>query len=173
MVRLKIEKKLRNYFLKIIKNNKNIKLIIVGDGPELNNLKELTKKLKVDQNVIFTGKVKYELIPTYYHLFDIVTSFSTTETQGLTIIEALACSKPVLCIDDESFRQMITNEKNGYLFKDGNEYIKKVEKIIKDKNLYKILSSNALKSVDKYSKETFGKNVLKVYEKTLKKDSSN
>ena len=165
--------KLIKYTQKIIKDNKNIKLIIVGDGPELNNLKELTKKLKVDQNVIFTGKVKYELIPTYYHLFDIVTSFSTTETQGLTIIEALACSKPVLCIDDESFRQMITNEKNGYLFKDGNEYIKKVEKIIKDKNLYKILSSNALKSVDKYSKETFGKNVLKVYEKTLKKDSSN
>ena len=158
---------------KLIKDNKNIKLIIVGDGPELNKLKELTKSLKIDKNVIFTGKVKYELMGAYYHLFDIVTSFSTTETQGLTIIEALACSKPVLCINDESFRQMITNKYNGYLFKDGNDYIARIKEIIKNKKQYQELTKNALKSVEKYSKETFGKNVLKVYKETLKKDSSN
>lgn len=158
---------------KLIKDNKNIKLIIVGDGPELNNLKELTKSLKIDKNVIFTGKVKYELMGAYYHLFDVVTSFSTTETQGLTIIEALACSKPVLCINDESFRQMITNKYNGYLFKDGNDYIARIKEIIKNKKQYQELTKNALKSVEKYSKETFGKNVLKVYKETLKKDSSN
>lgn len=158
---------------KLIKDNKNIKLIIVGDGPELNKLKELTKSLKIDKNVIFTGKVKYEVMGAYYHLFDVVTSFSTTETQGLTIIEALACSKPVLCINDESFRQMITNKYNGYLFKDGNDYIARIKEIIKNKKQYQELTKNALKSVEKYSKETFGKNVLKVYKETLKKDSSN
>lgn len=152
----------------LIKENKKIKIIIVGDGPELEHLKELSKNLKIDKNVIFTGKVKYDLIPSFYNLFDIVVSFSTTETQGLTIIEALASGKPVLCINDESFQKMITSSYNGYLFKDRKEYQKLVKKIMESSTLYHYLSNNAYQSVKEYSKETFGKRVLEVYKKAIR-----
>ncbi len=164
--RIAIEKsfdKLIKHTKELIKENKHIKLMIIGDGPETNNLKELTKELKIEANVIFTGKVNYDLMPIYYNLFNILVSFSTTETQGLTIIEALASSKPVLCINDESFKQMITNNYNGYLFKDGKEYSKLVKRLINNKELYNKLSKNALLSTAKYSKETFGQNVLNIY----------
>lgn len=151
----------------LIDKNQKIKLIIVGDGPEIENLKKLAKEFKINKNVIFTGKVKYDLMPAYYNLFDILVSFSTTETQGLTIIEGLAAKKPVLCINDESFKEMIQNGYNGYLFKDGKEYIKLVTNILENNTLYKNLSNNALLSVEKYSKESFGKKVLEVYKKAL------
>lgn len=141
--------------------------MIVGDGPEIENLKKLSKDLKVNKNIIFTGKVKYELMPAYYNLFHVLVSFSTTETQGLTIIEGLAAKKPVLCINDKSFQKMIKNGYNGYLFKDGNEYIKQITELKENHSLYKKISENALLSVQEYSKENFGKKVLEVYKKAL------
>lgn len=152
---------------KLIEKNKKIKLMIVRDGPEIENLKKLSKDLKVNKNIIFTGKVKYELMPAYYNLFHVLVSFSTTETQGLTIIEGLAAKKPVLCINDKSFQKMIKNGYNGYLFKDGNEYIKQITELKENHSLYKKISENALLSVQEYSKENFGKKVLEVYKKAL------
>lgn len=152
----------------IIKENKNIKLILVGDGPELENLKKLAKELKIEKNMIFTGKVTYDLMPIHYNLFNINVSFSTTETQGLTIIEALAAGKPVLCINDDSFKKMIINGYNGYLFKDEKEYHLLVKKLIDNPKLYQTLSHNAIESTKEYSKETFGKKVLEVYKRAIR-----
>lgn len=169
--RIAIEKsfdELIKYTKELIKKNKKVKLIMVGNGPEIENLKKLCKDLKIDKNVIFTGKVKYDSIPAYYNLFKILVSFSKTETQGLTIIEALAASTPVLCINDDSFKKMITHGMNGYLFKDGKEYISLVEKLINNPKLYNELANNTLLSIEEYSKETFAKKVLEVYKKAIK-----
>ena len=104
----------------MVKVNNNIKVMLVGGGPDLENLQKLTKELKLDNFVIFTDKVDYSLVPIYFNTFDVVVSFSTTETQGLTIIEGLAASKPTICTDDESFKAMIEHNYNGYLFKNDN-----------------------------------------------------
>ena len=157
---LKVFKKLTTY-------DENVKLMLVGDGPELANLKKLAKELDVSNRVIFTGKVKYELMPLYYHLFDIMTSFSITETQGLKIIEGLASSKPIICIDDESFRQMVENHYNGLLFTNEEEFIKYVLELIHNKDKYKTMCLNAKNSIYKYSKEVFASEVLKVYYKAI------
>lgn len=151
-----------------------IKLMIIGDGPELENLKKLAQELKIEENVIFTGKVNYDLIPAFYHLFNIMVSFSKTETQGLTIIEGLAASLPVICIKDEAFESMVTNNYNGYLFKDAKEFIKLTKKLIDNPNIYKTMCLNAKNSIYKYSKEVFASDILKVYFNAIdsKKDSN-
>ena len=151
----------------LVKINNNIKFMLVGDGPEADELKELTKKLGLTDNVIFTGLVEYELVPAYYHLFDVMTSFSKTETQGLTIIEGLAASLPVVCIDDESFRQMVEHKYNGYLFKTDDEFQKYILELINNKEHYKTMSMNARNSIYIYSKEVFAANVLKIYHKAI------
>jgi len=153
----------------LVKMNDNFKLIIVGDGPDIENLKKMAKDLKIDKNVIFTGKVKYDLIPAYYNLFDIMTSFSTTETQGLTIIEALAASVPVICVDDDSFKEMIQNKYNGFLFSDEEEFIKLVLELKSNNELYNLMTVNARNSIYRYSKEVFASDILKVYFKAVEK----
>lgn len=152
----------------MVKVNNNIKVMLVGGGPELENLQKLTKELKLDNFVIFTDKVDYSLVPIYFNIFDVVVSFSTTETQGLTIIEGLAASKPTICTDDESFKAMIEHNYNGYLFKNDNEFKHYIFKLMNDGKLYKEMSINARNSTYKYSKEVFASDILKVYHKAIK-----
>ena len=153
----------------MIKVNTNIKVMLVGGGPDLDNLKELTKKLHLEDYVIFTDKVNYDLVPAYFNAFNVIVSFSKTETQGLTIIEGLAASKPTICIEDDSFKAMIEPNYNGYLFKNDNEFKDYIFKLMNDKKLYKDMSTNARNSTYKYSKEVFASEVLKVYHKAIEK----
>lgn len=153
----------------MIKVNTNIKVLLVGGGPDLDNLKELTKKLNLENYVIFTDKIHYDLVPTYFNIFNVVVSFSKTETQGLTIIEGLAASKPTLCIEDDSFRSMIEPNYNGYLFKNDTEFKDYIFKLMNDQKLYKDMATNARNSTYKYSKEVFAADILKVYHKAIEK----
>ena len=156
----------------LVKMNNKIKFLLIGDGPQTDELKELATKLKVDKNVIFTGLVDYDLMPAFYQVFDVMVSFSKTETQGLTIIEALAATKPVVCIDDISFRSMVQNKYNGFIFKNNEEYKKAILDLVYDKQLYKTMSMNAKNSTYSYSKEVFASNILKVYHEAIDKKKS-
>lgn len=158
---------------KLIGMNEKFKLMIVGDGPELQELKDLVNKLKIEDNVIFTGRIEYDLIPTFYNLFDIMTSFSTTETQGLTIIEGLSASLPIVCINDKSFREMVQDQYNGFLFEDEHEFIDRVLDLRNDKDLYNTMAINAKNSVYRYSKEVFASDILKVYYKAIEVRNKN
>jgi len=147
---------------KINTYKKNIKLLVVGDGPEL----ERIKNLNID-NIIYVGKVSWVETPLYYSICDVFVTASTSETQGLTVIEALAASKPVICVNDESFNSLIVNDYNGYLFDTEKEYINAVIKLYEDKNLKNKIGINARKSVFKFSSINYAKSVMNVYEKTI------
>ena len=153
----------------LIKINNKIKFMLIGDGPEIDNIKNIIKKLKLEKNVILTGLIDYELIPAYYQVFNVMVSFSKTETQGLTIIEGLAASLPVVCVDDYSFRSMVQNNYNGFLFNSDDEYQKYILSLVNNKELYKTISMNAKNSVYSYSKEVFASRVLKVYHEAIEK----
>ena len=170
--RIAIEKsfdRLINAVYKMNKANNKVKLMLVGDGPALEDLKKQVTELKLDKNVIFTGLVDYGDIPAYYQALDVMSSFSVTETQGLTIIEGLAASKPTLCINDDSFKAMVQDKYNGYLFKNESEFIDRAFTLMNDKNLYKEMSKNAQNSTYQYSKEVFASEVLKVYYSAIEK----
>lgn len=72
----------------------------------------------MDNNIIFTGKVPWNEVSLYYNMANVFTTASHTETQGLTVIEAMAASIPVVALDDEAFNTTVINDLNGYLFKD-------------------------------------------------------
>ena len=160
-------------FQNLVNLNSKIKLVIVGDGPFLGELKKLVSKYHLTNKVILTGKVKYENIALYYHLFDVFTSFSKTETQGLTIIEALASSLPVICINDKAFKEMVIHNYNGYIFNNNDEFTEYVLNLINKQNIYLEMKSNAENSIHKYSKEVFASEVLKIYQKALNKKTMN
>ena len=152
-----------------VEKAENISIRFNLSKEKVDNLKELTKKLNLTINVIFTDKVLYDQVPSYYNLFNVVASFSKTETQGLTIIEGLASSKPTLCINDESFKATIIPNYNGYLFNSDKEFIDEILKLLTNKKLYKEMSTNAKNSTYKYSKEVFASDILKVYHKAIEK----
>lgn len=99
---------------KLVKEDNKYKLIIVGDGPDIKNLKELSKDIK--DNVVFAGKSLWEDVPCYYDIADIFVTASRSETQGLTVLEALASSTPVVCANDPSYIDAIVPGSNGFVF---------------------------------------------------------
>lgn len=161
----------------ILKKNKNCKLVIVGDGPDLEEYKNLAKKQKIENSVIFTGKVPWEDVPIYYNLADIFVTASHTETQGLTVVEAMASSLPVVALDDESFRNVVIDGLTGFLFKNKKEYINNMVKLVNDLELRKNMGNQARINSDSYSSKYFAERVLHVYklalkDRPLKKDKS-
>ena len=153
-----------------VKKNKNVKLLIVGSGPDYDKYVKRSEKLK--ENIIFTGKVPYENIPYYYNIGTIFVTASTTETQGLTLIEAMSTSMPVVCIDDESFKNTVIDGLNGFTFKNKKEYRKEIDELINNNNLVKKLGTQAKISTSEYSSKYYAERVLDVYKKTIEENKT-
>lgn len=161
-----------NNFNSVLKRIPKAKMVIVGDGPDIKDLIDLTKKNKLDDKIIFAGKVPWTDVPKYYSLCDVFVTASKTETQGLTVMEAMGASKPVVAIRDDSFELMITDRKDGLFFDDEKSYVDMIYEVYKNKKLRDEISVNARRTADKYSPYNYAKNVLKVYEKVVSKDTN-
>lgn len=161
-----------NNLKEIIKKVPKAKMIIVGDGPDMKYLTELAYENKLSKYITFTGKVPWDKVPEYYQLADAFVTASTTETQGLTVIEAMAASKPVVAINDESFRTVITDGKDGILFETEKEYQDAILRIAKDKEFKDKLSKKARLTANGYSSLVYAKRVCSVYDLVLNRDTN-
>lgn len=150
----------------IVKKHKNCKLVIVGEGPMKNELEKITSSIR--ENVIFTGKIPQSDIQYYYRLADVFATASKFETQGLTVIEALASGVCALCILDDSFKDALIDNVNGNFFETEKEYVDLVDKLMTDEKLLNKYKKNAIKTANEHSYLTFGDKVLEVYELAIK-----
>lgn len=156
------------YAFRKIKNiTEDIVLMIVGGGPQLEELKQLAIDLDIDDVVIFTGPKESELVPSFYHASSIFVSGSLTETQGLTFIEAMASGISVLARFDKNLEDVIIDGRNGFFFTDENDLVQKIIDL-SQKDLT-LLNQHAIEDANQYSSENFYKNIMKVYEKALSK----
>lgn len=151
----------------ILPNCPNLKLLIVGDGPDAEEYKNLIKKYKLEKTIIMTGKTPWEDTPYYYHLADIFLTASETETQGLTVIEAMASEVTPICIEDESFANTVIDDLNGKLFKSKSECKKIICDLYNNPEKIKKLSKQARINVERYSSKYFAESVLNVYKYAL------
>ena len=154
-------------FREVLNKIPNARLLLIGDGPDKEELENLVSDLDIKSSVIFAGKVPIIDVQIYYQIMNVFSTFSTTETQGLTVLEAIASSIPVLAIKDDSYMDAIIDNKNGYLFKNDKEFIDYCYKLYSDKNLYNKLSIGALETAKDHSALVFGEKVYKVYQDTI------
>ena len=148
----------------------DIKMIVVGDGPQRPELELLTHELKIADKVDFIGKVPATEVPFYYNLADIYTSASITETQGLTFMEAMASKAIVLARYDSNLADTIMDGQTGFFFTDEESFVEKVERIFAlSEQGKKDIQNQALKQVDMYSIDKFYENIMEVYNRALKK----
>ena len=93
-----------------------VTLLLVGDGPYRPQLEERTAQLGLQEQVRFAGMVKPDQVAQYYKLGDLFVSASTSETQGLTYIEALAAGVPLCCRKDPCLEGVVNWGENGWFF---------------------------------------------------------
>lgn len=146
----------------------NVKLLIVGDGPARNDYEAYSKELNLEEKVIFTGRAAWEDMPIYYHMADAFITASQSETQGLTVIEAMASSIVPICINDDAFLETVVDSLNGIIFKTKEEALEKIINIIKDDKKRESIKRQARVTAEKCTSKYFAEAVLDVYERAIK-----
>ncbi|MBR6205392.1 MAG: glycosyltransferase [Candidatus Methanomethylophilaceae archaeon] len=91
-------------------------LLIVGDGPSRPSLEALAKEVGMEDRVVFTGYIDNRDVVSAYAASDMLVSASRFETQGLSVLEAMASGIPVACCDARAFHDIIEDGVNGFLF---------------------------------------------------------
>ena len=93
-------------------------LLVCGRGPAKKEMEDLVEWLGLGKRVVFAGFVPDEELPAYYNAADCAVSASGFETQGLSILEAMSCGKPVACMNARAFSEIVHDGENGFLFDD-------------------------------------------------------
>lgn len=92
----------------------SLKLVIVGDGPCLEEYRQLAASLALE-NVEFRGRVENSLLPQVYNSFSIAASISNSESFGVVAVEAMACQCPVITSDADGFTEVVENGVTGII----------------------------------------------------------
>lgn len=164
--RLGTEKNLEElveFFSEALKTNKNLTFLIVGDGPAKKGLEELSRKLGIKENVVFTGMVAPSTVQEYYQLADFFVSASTSETQGLTYIEAAANGLPLLCRKDDCLCDVIKTGVNGYEYTNLEEFLKYLDMIVSDEAWCKEAGAQSEVIAEAFDKSHFGDTIEAIY----------
>lgn len=163
-------------FSEILGKDKDVALMLVGDGPEYAKLRETANKKGLNGRVIFTGKVPHNDIRRYYSVMDVLVyprrSMRLTElVTPLKPLEAMALGKVVAGSDVGGIRELIENEVNGILFKpDSAESLSvKLVELLSNPALLETLSTQAVIYVNRErSWDKIIKRYLPVYKRLLK-----
>jgi glycosyltransferase involved in cell wall biosynthesis len=93
----------------------HVHLLLVGDGPEKEDLEERIVHLGLEGRVTITGAVPYQDVPSYLAMADAFVTASVTEVHPLSIIEAMASGLPVLGIKSPGISDTIEDDVTGFL----------------------------------------------------------
>lgn len=85
-------------FPQVLADIPNAKLLLAGDGPQLPELKTLTAEMNLTDKIIFPGFISHNQVNVLYQTADVYVNLSTSETQGLTFIEAITNHLPVIAM---------------------------------------------------------------------------
>lgn len=143
-------------------------LVIVGGGPDFAKLTAYSGELGLNELVTFTDKVAFKEVAAYYHSADAFISASTTETQGMTYIEAMASSLVVFARYDECVYDLVTEGENGYYFNDATELFTKIQRFLSlDAHTYEAMAAVGLKKAQAYDADSFGQKIAQVYREVM------
>ncbi|MBI3395473.1 MAG: glycosyltransferase, partial [Spirochaetia bacterium] len=102
-------------FALILEKKPGATMTIVGDGPALTSLKIEARALGIEAHVDFPGFVKPADLPSLYPKYDLFMTASTMETQGLVVLEAMACGLPCVGVDSFALPELIQHDRNGFI----------------------------------------------------------
>lgn len=169
------------YFLlkgiKYIKDNCSIdfKCLIIGDGPEKNNILKIIEEEELKNIVILVGSQEPKEVCNYYRASDIFIFSSQSETQGMVLLEAMAGYCPIVAIRSSGTDDVIINDYNGFKTKaDVKLWSEKVIYLMENAEILKEMSQNAYDFSRKYSIDAMAEMTVKAYYEAIaqKKNSS-
>ena len=144
--------------------NDKLMLLIVGGGPAREELEERAAQLGIRDHVVLTGMVPPEDVHAYYQLGDVFVSASTSETQGLTYVEAAANGLPLLCRKDPCLEGVLVDGKNGWEYEAEQEFCDIIDAILHNPAQRQAAGSQSEQIAAAFDKGSFAEKIEDIYE---------
>ncbi len=134
----------------VIKENKETKFVVVGEGPLRNHLISYSKEQGVSDKFVFLGDVPEALLHQLYNCADVFALPSIQEGQGISLLEAQATAKPVVAFNVTAITEVVKNKETGLLVKpDSYELANAISSLLSDKPLREKMGRSGREFVSK------------------------
>jgi glycosyltransferase involved in cell wall biosynthesis len=148
-----------------------IKLHIVGSGPEEERLKALVSKLEL-KNIEFTGHLESDkLIKQYQNALAVVVPSITMESFGLTVVEAFAAGKPVIATNIGALPELVKDNVTGLCVAPSSpeQLANAISELSENPKKAHRMGLNAREAAQKYySPQIYGQKILELFEQLIK-----
>ncbi|MFG6666947.1 glycosyltransferase [Halomonas sp. HNIBRBA4712] len=144
------------------------RLLLIGDGPDRDAVAARIEALSLSSEVTLVGAVAPDAMASYYHLGDLFVFASTSETQGMVILEAMAAGLPVVAVRSSGIDDVVRDGFNGYKTPQNHRvWGQRVSELMEDPALRERLGRQAQTFAEDYDVERFGEAVTHFYAETL------
>ena len=149
-----------------VEGGADLKLLIVGGGPDLERLQNLVQQNGLTSYIQLTGPKPIDEVPAIYACADAFVSASLSETQGMTFIEALASGLPLFARPDDVLDDLLIPEKTGWFFDSAADLKEKLTRFSEmTKEQLDGMKDDCLARVRPYSNEVFYERMIAVYQR--------
>ncbi|HOV68702.1 MAG TPA: glycosyltransferase [Clostridia bacterium] len=156
-------------FERIYARDQSYKLLVVGDGPQLEELKECAGETNAGKHIIFTGSIENSELPAVYKSADIFVFASPNEGFPMVIMEAMAAKLPIVSVNAPWTTEVMTNGFNALMApEDPERFCDTVINLLGDSQLYEQLQKNGIETANNYSLESVSKRLFSLYDELIK-----
>ena len=149
----------------LVKRYGQIKLVIVGQGPELKNLKRLTQGLKMGNNVNFVGRANRQEVNDYLFVSDLFLLNTNYEGMSHVLLEAMKAGLPIITTPAGGNPETIKDGQTGLLaeYMDKRQWLEAIDKILNEPGLKDRLIQNAKDDLKRFSWDNLVKETIEIF----------
>ncbi len=148
----------------------SLRLLLVGDGPDRQAIQTQIDTLGLEAQVTLVGAVPPEEMALYYHVGDVFVFASTSETQGMVILEAMAAGLPVVAVRSSGIDDVVRDGHNGFKTPQNRQkWGQRVVELVEDDALRETLGDQAKAFAADYDIGKFAAAVAHFYAEVLAK----
>jgi glycosyltransferase involved in cell wall biosynthesis len=146
----------------------DFRLLIIGEGSRKQLLEERARGLGLEQNIIFCGNIEHTELSNYYHACDVFLFASTSETQGIVLLEAMAAGLPVVAVKASGVQDVVIDGRNGFMTNPETiQWADKLMQVIENKELRERMQKHALEDAKGYLASNIARKVQQHYQNIL------
>lgn len=158
--------------ISLVQKESDAFFLIVGGGAKLEEMRELTKSLNINDKVLLTGwkDGNDPEFPKFYHAADLFATASPIEVQSIVMMEAMSSGLPIIAPNHGALPELVHDGENGLLFENGNEadLANKIIKLLKDADLRHRLGQKAQVMMAENSQAKSARKMIEIYESLIR-----
>jgi|TARA_Y100000031_G_scaffold70041_1_gene77703 glycosyltransferase involved in cell wall biosynthesis len=150
----------------LVKKYQEINLVVVGQGPEFNNLKQLAQNINMQNHIIFTGKLDRFQIVDYLRASDVFVLNTNYEGMSHCLLEAMKMETPIITTSAGGNPETIKDKETGLLvdYRDKEQWLKAINNLLDDPDLAKRLANQAKQDLKRFSWSKLVQETINVFQ---------